>query len=154
MIVLALTLWLQQLGRLMGLVLMMGYLFKLNTTMKQIMLFGVMCLMLCLTIMGALWISATNDYPEWKPSSDELILSDLLDYFGDRLDTYYNPADLTECPWEKGNYVDDVLSEMDWEYVAGYIIALPDFGTDDDYEMLDFLTNHRLNEIIPLTNNQ
>lgn len=76
-----------------------------------------------------------------KYSNDERILATLIEVWGEELDATYNDADLTTCPWEKGNWTLDVASEMDWERLIPYILSLPDFGTDEDYEMLSIITD-------------
>lgn len=121
--------------------------------MKQIIAFVAMCLIVLLVIIGALWISATEDfvpqevYNQTDPvgysgfDKDEIILYTLLEVFGEQLDNTYNPADLELYPYEKGNWVDDVASEMDWQTLIQFITNMPDFGTDYDYEMLDEITD-------------
>lgn len=77
--------------------------------------------------------------PEW--TRDEIIQATLLEFWGEDLDRTYNQADLEECPWEEGNWVLDIASEMDWEDLIPLIINMPDFGSDEDYEMLDIITD-------------
>lgn len=74
-------------------------------------------------------------------SRDEIIMATLLEVWGEELDATYNQADLTECPWEEGNWVLDIASEMDWEDLIPYITALPSFGSDEDCEMLTEITD-------------
>lgn len=117
--------------------------------MKNLVLFVVGSLVMWAAIVGAMWISSTEDYlpqeeiVEPQMNADELILYYILDYWGERLDATYNQADIENCPWEKGNWVDDVASEMDWQDVVNmYLITMPDWGTDDDVEMLEFIISN------------
>ena len=124
--------------------------------MKKVLFFVVGLIVMWALTFGAMWISSTQDYLPQESiyvshefDRDEIILFNLLDYWGEELDDYYNSANIEECPWERGNWLDDVASEMDWQYVAGYIIAMPSFGGDDDYEILDIIIDGRFDEIIP-----
>lgn len=126
--------------------------------MKQIIAFGAMCLVMLLVIVGALWISATEDfvpqevYNQTNPigasdfDEDEIILFTLLEVFGEQLDNTYNNADLELYPYEKGNWINDVGCEMDWRDLIPFITNMPDFGTDYDLEMLDRITDYRWQE--------
>lgn len=73
--------------------------------------------------------------------SDDYILSQLIEVYGARLDAYYNPS---KDPVEKGNWILDVASEMDWEDLVNYIVNLPDFGTDSDLDELYYITGKEI----------
>lgn len=116
--------------------------------MKRKPLLGILCI-LCTIIVGC------NQQIPYQPSYEELhcdetILANLLDFWGEELDACYNSADLTECPWEKYNWLNGVACEMDWQHLAGYIIAMPQYGTDEDVYIMDIIIDGRHDEIIPL----
>lgn len=73
---------------------------------------------------------------------DSLILVNLLETYGQRLDDTYNFSD-DEC--EKGNWVMDVGGEMDWQDLIKYIIEMPDFEVCE-WDTLIELTNGRIEE--------
>ena len=81
-----------------------------------------------------------NLYP--SVNQDSIILINLIETYGERLDSTYNQSDL---PTEKGNWLFDVASELDWQDLIKYIISLPDFQDCEWAELYD-ITYGRIEE--------
>lgn len=86
--------------------------------------------------------SPKHSSPRYAIDEDSLILSNLIEQYGTRLDSAYNQSDLQI---EKGNWVLDVASEMDWQDLIKYIIELPDFEVCELDNLIE-ITNGRLEE--------
>lgn len=82
---------------------------------------------------------SVNSRALYTIDEDSLISLNLIENYGQRLDSTYNQEGPT------GMWLLDVASEMDWQDLIKYIIELPDFQDSEWAELYD-ITHGRIEE--------